>query len=94
MSDKRTVLSCDPITIVIIVILLLFGGGVGGYVIRGEVAPKTVVNNIEQTQIQMQSQLQSTVNVIDGKNVKTVDLQIDGMTNVSVYISTNGVTNK
>lgn len=96
MSDKRTVLSCEPVTIVIIVILLLFGGGVGGYVIRGEVAPKTVNQNQYILTVASANALASANNitvVLDGKIIKSISLAYDGITNLEVLLITNGITN-
>lgn len=81
----------------IVAIVLLFGGGVGGWFLRGEVAPKTNIQNINndttvnQRQEMRTSVMQGQITVIvDGPLTNTVvSVLVRDLTNVVV----TGVTN-
>lgn len=73
----------------IIAILLLFGGGVGGWFIRGEVAPKTSIQNINNDTTVYQSQSTST-KVMQGQVTVVID---NGMTNSIVLVNVEDLTN-
>lgn len=84
----------------VIAVLLLFGGGVGGWFIRGEVAPKTSIQNINNDTTVYQSQSTST-KVMQGQVTVVIDngitnsivlVNVEDLTNVTVSSSTN--TNK
>lgn len=73
----------------IIAILLLFGGGVGGWFIRGEVAPKTSIQNINNDTTVYQSQSTST-KVMQGQVTVVID---NGITNSIVSVNVEDLTN-
>ncbi|OHD53937.1 MAG: hypothetical protein A2Y33_12260 [Spirochaetes bacterium GWF1_51_8] len=87
----RTLLKCDPVTVVILLILGLGGGFALGYF----TAPKEIneYQYITQQQTQMQAQGQMTVTVVDGKALQSVTIQLEGMTNIRFLTVSNGVTN-
>lgn len=87
-----TTLKCD---VILIIIFFIIGAG-GGFTLGYVSAPKeiTQVQNIEQHQVQYQMQGQVQVTVAGGRELKSVMVQVDKLTNVNVLIITNGVTNK
>ncbi|NPV00697.1 MAG: hypothetical protein HPY53_04870 [Brevinematales bacterium] len=85
-------LKCD---VILIIIFFIIGAG-GGFSLGYVSAPKEITNiqNIEQTQIQTQAQGQVTVTVAGGRELQSVQVQLDSLTNITVLTVTNGVTNK
>jgi hypothetical protein len=79
----------------IVGLCLLFGGGIAGWFIRGEVAPKTVNNNtyIENTTTANSIAVAANIDVDENGVHKYITVSIEGITNIVVYTVTNGQTN-
>lgn len=81
----------------IIAVVLLFGGGVGGWFLRGEVAPKTTIQNINNdTTVNQRQEMRTSVMqgqitvVIDGETTNTiVSILVNDLTNVVITGTTN-----
>lgn len=84
-------LKCDITVLIIIFVLSFLGGGVAGYFI----APKEInqYQYITQNQSQNQMQFQSQITIAGRHKVQTLQIEIEGMTNIIVTTITNGITN-
>lgn len=92
----RTTLRLDPVSIVLVV-LLIAGSGTGGFFLGKAVTEKEIYNSytteIENKQIQNAIQVQSTVDIVNGNDIRHITLNIESITNIEVLIVSNGITN-
>ena len=88
-------LKTDPLTIIIIGALLLAGSYTGGFFHGKAVTEKevTIYQDISQYQTQEQWQGQVTVNINNSDVTTNVQVQLDKLTNITVYEVRDGATN-